>query len=79
MHVSIIVREDDEVCWRCKLLRLALICALLRPHVCLRCCDAIVRGLAAHAGQGHVLPELLGDYPALWSASGPVEHSHRPD
>ena len=58
MHVSIIVTEDDEVCWRCKLLRLALILVLLRPHVCLRCCNEIVRTLSHHARRGHLAPGL---------------------
>ncbi|HYB40195.1 MAG TPA: hypothetical protein VEL75_00405 [Candidatus Methylomirabilis sp.] len=54
MHVSIIVREGDAICWPCKLLRSALILLLLRPRICLGCCDEIIGILSHHAARGHV-------------------------
>ena len=53
VHVLIIVRAEDEICWRCRLLRAALICLLLSPDICARRCERIAASLGDHAGGDH--------------------------
>ena len=76
MRVSIIVSEVDGTCARCTLLRLALVCVLLRPGVCLRCCDEVVTVLINHAWRCHPAPGPPAAAPSVAARGAAEEHTH---